>query len=559
MDNLISFYNSVKSYLPKPDPNPVKKDFDNDDYLSLPPLELSTCKKNEKPEKASDFQTNSLCFIKDLVKKIPSVSNNTGTKVEIRLSNTVKTNITFFIFVINELINEMETQKSYNKTYVFVFFLFFLYFINFRLGQIVLYSVFFHLRETSDQLSTIFQKLVENSMTYSVVQLDSIATELSKNSDNSITVLPDAVKGQIKLNKIQFLDYSFMDTFSSVLSDIMKNNNATPSTPSSPSTPSTNTQIQDIVQKTEEAKKVFNDAKKKEKDETDADVNAGQTLNHVITEKSDAITNATAAKTAANNAAKKYGEANDDHNNKARIQAEITNKLIEYDQLKNNIGYEIQRTIATGNMNYYPNLKEHENHINTQIHYEQQKLNRARQELATTVSELATAKHEVETAFKNTVKAQLRCQQVSKDLLAAFQKKQTTSSNLDNAKNSAKIAEDAYNSVLTMSQDAQKIMIQSKYTTNDTKINSKDIKTLIQYLPMTNAIDVKQIINTMNELSLGIAKKYNQAALEEQSPTKPTTAKGGKQIYLVKSNSVKANAHLHKNKGRTIRRYRIHY
>jgi hypothetical protein len=63
----------------------------------------------------------------------------------------------------------------------------------------------------------------------------------------------------------------------------------------------------------------------------------------------------------------------------------------------------------------------------------------------------------------------------------------------------------------------------------------------------------------MNELSLGIAKKYNQTALEEQLPTKTPTAKGGKQIYLVKSKSVKANAHLHKNKGRSIRRYRIHY
>lgn len=518
MDNLISFYNSVKSYLPKPDPNPVKKDFDNDDYLYLPPENLSTYKPNPNPEKASDFQTNSLFFIKSLVNKIPSVPNKTGTKVEIRLSNTVKTNITFFIFVINELINEMETQQPYNKTYVFVFFLFFLYFINFRLGQIVLYSVFFHLRETSDQLSNIFQKLVENSMTYSVVQLDSIATELSKNSDNSITVLPDAVKGQIKLNKIQFLDYSFMDTFGSVLSDIMKNNNATQNTPpTATATTNTQKQIQDIVQKTEDAKKVFNDAKKEEEDATNAADNADKTLNHVITEKDEAIANATAAKTAATDAATNYTEAN-----------------IKYEDAKKEAAAAATGTrAATG----------------TTL------------DLPTAVGELATAKHEVETAFKNTVKAQLRCQQVSKDLLAAFQTKQTTSSNLNNAKNSAEIAEKAYNSVLTMSQDAQKIMIQSKYTTNGAKINSKDINNLSNYLPMTNAIDVKTIVNTMNELSLGIAKKYNQAALEEQSPAKPPspTAKGGKQIYLVKSNSVKANAHLHKNKGRTIRRYRIHY
>ena len=536
MDNLISFYNSVKSYLPKPDPNPVKKDFDNDDYLYLPPPELSKCKKNEKPEKASDFQTNSLCFIRSLIKKIPSVPNKTGTQVNIQLSDTVKTNITFFTFVVNELINEMETQQSYNKTYVFVFFLFFLYFINFRLGQIVLYSVFFHLRETSDQLSTIFQKLVENSMTYSVVQLDKIVTDLSNNNFDSITVLPDAVKGQIKLNKIEFLDYSFMDTFSSVLSDIMKNNNATPSTPSSPSTPSPNNQMQDIVQKTEDAKKVFNDAKKKEEDATNAANNADQTLNHVITEKDEAIAQANKAVTAATEAAGKYVDAQRKHYNKVDEATKISNDIIKYNEyIKNE-----QTKLMESNIQEDADIIKSINWLKTQFDDEKIKLITARKELTTTVGELATAKHVVETAFKNTVKAQLRCQQVSKDLLAAFQTKQTTSNKLDNAKNSAEIAEKAYNSVLTMSQDAQKIMINSKYTTNDTKINSKDI-------------------NTMNELSLGIAKKYNQAALEEQLPTKPPTAKGGKQIYLVKSNSVKANAHLHKNKGRTIRRYRIHY
>ena len=553
MDNLISFYNSVKSYLPKPDPNHVKKDFDNDDYLYLPPQQLSSCKKIEKPEKASDFQTNSLCFIKDLIKKIPpNLSNKTGTKNVIRLSDNVKTNINFFISVINELINEMETQQSYNKTFVFVFFLFFLYFINFRLGQIVLYSVFFHLRETSDQLSNIFQKLVENSMTYSVVQLDKIVTDLSNNKIDSIIVLPDQVNGHIKLNKIEFLDYSFMDTFGSVLSDIMNDNNTIKSSsstatapPSATTTKITNTQMQDIVKKTEDAKNKFNDEKQTYEDATKAAEDADQTLNHIIKEHTDAIAKANEAKTAATTAAAKYTSAEREKDTKSTTASTARTNSIKLGNIVSSATTTTTPFAQTAALLDFKNAQIIEK-------------NKAK-ELATAVGNLATVKHEVETAFKNTVKAQLRCQQVAKDLLAAFQNKQTTSSNLINAQKSFETANYAYNSILEMSQDAQKIMIQSKYTTNNAKINSKDIINLKSYLPMTNEIDVKTIINTMNELSLGIAKKYNQSALEKQLPTKPPTTKGGKQKYIINSKSVKASAHLHKNKGRSIQRYRIHF
>ena len=110
LSNFNNFADSIKSYLPKSDPSPLKKDFDNDDYLYLPPPELSKCKKNEKPEKASDFQTNSLCFIRSLIKKIPSVPNKTGTQVNIQLSDNVKARV-----LDKELSNTYVSQHDKKK------------------------------------------------------------------------------------------------------------------------------------------------------------------------------------------------------------------------------------------------------------------------------------------------------------------------------------------------------------------------------------------------------------------------------------------------------------
>ena len=508
-----NFFKSMKNNVAT---QPIDKNFDHD-YLDIPPnsIDLTQTKNIIKdPKKASEFQTNSLIFIIRLRKQIEITYNYFDIS-----SSDVKKSIQNFILLINELINEINTNTNstkYNKKYVFVFFLFFLYFMNFRLGQIFLYYVFFHLRETSDQLSTIFQKLIESSMTYSVVQLDKIVTDLKTGNDNNITILPDTINGQIKHNEFTFPNFSFMETFVPALTDIMKDDKGTvptssiSSTPTTTTTPTTtkttNTQIQDIVQKTEDAKKVFDKAKKEEVDATNEETKSIQTLNNVEKERALAIAKANEAMVAATEASTNYKDAETEYNRAAT---------------------------ATGPI--------------------------AATDLATAVGNLATAKHAVETAFKNTVKAQLRCEQVAKDLLDAFQTKQTTSNDLISAKKSVETASNAFESISKMSQDAQQIIINSKYTTNDTKINNNDINNLSKYLPMTNKINVKMIINTMNELSLSIAKKYNQTALEKQLPTKPSTAKGGKQIYLVKSNSVKANAHLHKSKGRTIRRYRIHY
>jgi hypothetical protein len=507
-----NFFNAMNKNVAV-DTQPIDKNFDHD-YLDIPPhsIDLTNIKSIIKdPKKASDFQTNSLIFIIRLRKQI----NITYNYFDIS-SSDVKKSIQNFILLINELINEINTNTNstkYNKKYVFVFFLFFLYFMNFRLGQIFLYYVFFHLRETSDQLSNIFQKLIESSMTYSVVQLDNIVADLRTDHDDNIIVLPDTINGQIKHNEFTFPNFSFMETFVPALTDIMKDNK-TATTPSSSRTPSTssttsstsstNKKIQDIVQKTNNAKKELDDAKQKLNDAKQKAEDAQKNYKYIINvQMPDANKKATEAKTAADNAKTRYNDV----------------------EGKQNI-------VSLPSSSLGP-----------------------RTNLNAIAMELATAKHEVENAFKNTVKAQLRCQQVATDLLAAFQTKQTTSNDLINAQKSVQFATEAFQSISDMSQNAQKIMIDSKYTTNDTKINNNDINNLAKYLPMTNKIDVKTIINTMNELSLSIAKKYNQAALEEQSQT----TKGGKQIYLVKSNSVKANAHLHKNKGRSIRRYRIHY
>jgi hypothetical protein len=95
-------------------------------------------------------------------------------------------------------------------------------------------------------------------------------------------------------------------------------------------------------------------------------------------------------------------------------------------------------------------------------------------------------------------------------------------------------------------------------------ITNNNIENLTKYLPMTNKIDVKGVIQTMNKLSIGIAKKYNQTELEKETeiqkklsiPKEPIVkAKGGK-TKSDKTKSMKANKrsrHLYKR--HSMRKY----
>ena len=459
--NMNNFFEIVSKYAPTDD----NLTNNNNKYLDLPPPK-NMSSNSPNPQNASEFQTNSLLFIEGLFKKMQSKKN----KNAIELKPDVKTNIEIFIDIMNTLINEMETHQPYNKTYVFVFFLFFLYFMNFRLGQIFLYYVFFHLRETSNNISDVFQNLIQKSMAYySVFQLNKIVTDLSNNSDVGITVLPYTINGQIKHNEITFPNYDFMETFNPVLSNILKDDKSTTSTITAD-----NDNTFNIVSKRDEAEKAVTDAENERVNAKKSYDDVTKGLNDLIKEQQKVVQE---AKDAASQAK----------------TAENTDQVESTEQIKN--------------------------------------------------------------AYKNAAQAQMRCEKLANDLLEAFHNQQIAKTQLDNANKTAEIANNAYQTVSEMSPQTM--------TDSNNVVTNNNIENLTKYLPMTNKIDVKGVIQTMNKLSIGIAKKYNQTELEKETefqkklstPKQPIVkAKGGK-TKGDKTKSMKANKRRHLYKKHSMRKY----
>ena len=458
--------NTVSKYAPTNNNDNLSNN--NNDYLDVPPPNMSN---SEKPTKASEFQMNSLLFIEGLFKKMQSKKN----KNAIELKPGVKPNIEKFISIMNDLINEMKEHQPYNKTYVFVFFLFFLYFMNFRLGQIFLYYVFFHLRETSNDLSDVFQKLIKNSIAYySVFQLNKIVTDLSNNSDVGIVVLPPTINGQININEFTFPNYDFMETFNPVLSNILKDNKSTTSTISAD-----NDNISNIVSKRDEAKDQATNALNESVKANENYNNVTKTLDDLILKKDIVVKEATDATEAANAAKTEYNNNTDENKTK------------------------------------------------------------------------------IEDAYKTAAQAQMQCEKLANDLLQAYHNQQIAKNQLDNANKTVEITKNAYNTVSEMSP-------QTMSESNNVITNNNNIENLTKYLPMTNKIDVKDVIQTMNKLSIGIAKKYNQKELEKETEIQKklsipkesiVKAKGGK-TKSDKTKSMKANKrsrHLYKR--HSMRKY----
>ena len=456
--------NTVSKYAPTNNNDNLSNN--NNDYLDVPPPNMSN---SEKPTKASEFQMNSLLFIEGLFKKMQSKKN----KNAIELKPGVKPNIEKFISIMNDLINEMKEHQPYNKTYVFVFFLFFLYFMNFRLGQIFLYYVFFHLRETSNDLSDVFQKLIKNSIAYySVFQLNKIVTDLSNNSDVGIVVLPPTINGQININEFTFPNYDFMETFNPVLSNILKDNKSTTST-----TTADNDNITNIVSKRNEAEVQATDALNESVKANKSYDNATATLKNLISQQPKVVQEAKNATEAAENA-----KQNEDP---SKITEEQKKQIID--------------------------------------------------------------------AYKTAAQAQMQCEKLAKDLLEAYHNQQITKTQLDNANKTVEITKNAYNTVSEMSPQTM--------SESNNVITNNNIENLTKYLPMTNKIDVKDVIQTMNRLSIGIAKKYNQKELEKETEIQKklkepiVKAKGGK-TKSDKTKSMKANKrsrHLYKR--HSMRKY----
>ena len=204
-NNMMAFFKSFNKQNSEPDDNVTEND-----YLDVPPPILD--KKTsliKDPKKASDFQINSILFIKSLNRII--VDKTITNKVSIKIVDDNKANVDTFISLTNEIIREMKTKEPYNQPYVFVYFLFFLYFMNFRVGQIFLYYIFFEIRKMSDVLSNTFQNYIQDSMSYSVVTLSDIVTDLSNNNYSKIK-LPNT-NVTVKYNPVPLPDIRFMENF----------------------------------------------------------------------------------------------------------------------------------------------------------------------------------------------------------------------------------------------------------------------------------------------------------------------------------------------------------
>lgn len=423
--------------------------FDND-YLENPPAYNQEV--IQKPIKTSDFQTNSIIFISNLINKLP--------RKRLFYINEVKIHIQTFIFLINELIQNSK-EKNYDTQFVFLFFLYFLYFMNFRLGQIFLYYVFFEIRKMSNSLSNIFQELIEYSMTYSVVDLNNIST----NKDFQNVILPNTRNIKISYNEFTFPDYSVMKEFIPTL----KNNN-----------------------------KIF------------------KNKNNNITQKNPVF-----------DTFKQIREDNEVKKTKQKFD-EVTNEL---DKAKQNYD--------DSNINLKKLSEEAKDAINnTTI---------LKNTLQQTINS-ATNNNQLNNALITGMKANKQCENIAKDLLSTFIKTKNLENDLINTRKNLETVKNAYINLDKMSKIAKKIIINSKYDTNQTYnneyINDSDIE---KYIPTTNKIDVNAVIKTMNELSIIIAKKYNEQALKNEQ-----TLYGGKK-------SIKANKLKHICKRHSMRKYKHKY
>ena len=164
---------------------------------------------------------------------------------------------------------------------------------------------------------------------------------------------------------------------------------------------------------------------------------------------------------------------------------------------------------------------------------------------------LIMVKHNLEEAFINSKKVSIQCNNIAKELLSGFIKNKNLKNDFDNANSRRDTIVNAFKNVNKMSNIAKKIIINSKYDTNQID-NNEYISYLEKYIPTTNKIDVNAIIKTMNELSIIIAKKYNGQALKNEQKLY-----GGKKTYLTKS--IKANRLKHICKRHSMRKYKHKY
>ena len=499
-NNMINFFKSFKYF----DNNVQAEDKEvANDYLDVPPDKMT---RNSNPEKALDFQINSILFIKDLNKKI---NNKTVKKqLSIKIVDDNKVNVDTFISLTNEIISEMKTKGSstpYNQTYVFVYFLFFLYFMNFRVGQIFLYYIFFEIRKISNTLSDAFQNYIQNAMSYSVVTLNEIVTDLSNNNYNKIK-LPNTNVAVI-YNPVKIPDKMFMEEFQYKWNDASMTKSSEVTTSSS--TPPKN----DIADMAEKATKAADEAQQNVTSASKINEEAQANKVQADAEVQNAIKNAENAIVKVNEARKNYDAA--------------------------------KAAQPTTQQTAQPVTQEEQNAL----------------------------KKDLEDAFKNTVKAKLRCEEAAKDLYTTSIAARDAKFKLDAATEIFEKASETNKTLLTLSQT----QTQTQQTNPISVSNEKNAyETLVnKYIKTTNNIPVDDIIKTMNELSIGIAKKYNADALKKQTElitpkpnpnTKPSSKPssnhhhGGKKTYRnYKINSVKAKGHLHKNKRHSMRKYRIHY
>jgi len=475
----------------------------DNDYLDSPPKHLNDRDVIPNPVKTSDFQKNSIIFIKNLINKILSPLN----KINI---DDVNTNIKFFILLINELIKQISntsvegknnkvsefinkisntSAESYYNKLVFLFFLYFLYFMNFRLGQIFLYYVFFEIRKMSNSLSNIFQELIEYSMTYSVVDLHNISFD---NNNFKNVILPNTTNVKISYNEFTLPDYSIMKEFIPTLKNntIFKNNNNNNSTQKNPMFDTfkqlgENTELENTKK---EYNKINQEYEKVEQEYQDSNVN----LNKLFNEANELIKNVATSNAAVDAAIAAVDTA------AAAVNTAVT-----------------AANIDEANRN------------------------------------LIIVKHNLEEAFINSRKTSIQCNNVAKELLSGFIKNKNLKNDFDNANSRRDTIVNAFKNVNKMSNIAKKIIINSKYDTNQID-NNEYISYLEKYIPTTNKIDVNAVIKTMNELSIIIAKKYNGQALKKEK-----NLHGGKKTYLTKS--IKANRLKHICKKHSMRKYKHKY